>query len=92
MRIDLSAVLFGMRKLFVIERKNSMSISIGINGFGRIGRNVFKVLMANPDFEVAAINDLTDAKTLAHLLKYDSNYGVYPGTVVAGENSITVER
>jgi glyceraldehyde 3-phosphate dehydrogenase len=80
-----------MRKLFVIERKNSMSISIGINGFGRIGRNVFKVLMANPDFEVAAINDLTDAKTLAHLLKYDSNYGVYPGTVVAGENSITVD-
>ena len=52
-----------------------MSIRIGINGFGRIGRNVFKILNANSDFEVAAINDLTDAATLAHLLKYDSNAG-----------------
>lgn len=68
-----------------------MSISIGINGFGRIGRNVFKVLMANPNFEVAAINDLTDAKTLAHLLKYDSSYGVYPGKVEAGTNAIIVD-
>jgi len=68
-----------------------MSISIGINGFGRIGRNVFKVLMANPNFEVAAINDLTDAKTLAHLLKYDSTYGVYPGTVEAGDSCIIVD-
>mgnify|MGYP002530472008 CR=1 FL=1 len=47
--------------------------------------------MANPDFEVAAINDLTDAKTLAHLLKYDSNYGPFPGTVEAGDNSIIVD-
>ncbi len=68
-----------------------MSISIGINGFGRIGRNVFKVLMNNDDFEVAAINDLTDAKTLAHLLKYDSSYGVYPGTVEAGDSAIIVD-
>lgn len=50
-----------------------MGIRIGINGFGRIGRNVFKVLQGRDDFEVAAINDLTDPKTLAHLLKYDSS-------------------
>ena len=68
-----------------------MATKIGINGFGRIGRNVFKVLMASDDFEVAGINDLTDAKTLAHLLKYDSTYGVYQGTVEAGENSIIVD-
>lgn len=68
-----------------------MSIKIGINGFGRIGRNVFKVLMNNDNFEVAAINDLTDAATLAHLLKYDSSYGVYPGTVEAGDNAIIVD-
>jgi glyceraldehyde 3-phosphate dehydrogenase (phosphorylating) len=68
-----------------------MSIKIGINGFGRIGRNVFKVIMKSDDLEVAAINDLTDAKTLAHLLKYDSSYGVYPGTVEAKESSIVVD-
>lgn len=68
-----------------------MSIRIGINGFGRIGRNVFKVLHASNDFEVAAINDLTDAKTLAHLLKYDSTYGRFPGTVEAAENAVIVD-
>ena len=68
-----------------------MATIIGINGFGRIGRNVFRVLHKSDDFEVAAINDLTDAKTLAHLLKYDSNYGPYPGTVVAKERSIVVD-
>ncbi len=68
-----------------------MAIKIGINGFGRIGRNVFKIAMAADDFEVVGINDLTDAKTLAHLLKYDSVSGVYPGTVEAKENSIVVD-
>ncbi|PCJ51283.1 MAG: type I glyceraldehyde-3-phosphate dehydrogenase [Candidatus Hydrogenedentota bacterium] len=68
-----------------------MSIKIGINGFGRIGRNVLKVIMKSDDLEVVAINDLTDAKTLAHLLKYDSSYGVYPGTVEAKESSIVVD-
>jgi glyceraldehyde 3-phosphate dehydrogenase len=67
-----------------------MSTKIGINGFGRIGRNVFKVLQGNSDFEVVAINDLTDAKTLAHLLKYDSVFGPFQGTVTAKENSIVV--
>jgi glyceraldehyde 3-phosphate dehydrogenase len=68
-----------------------MATKIGINGFGRIGRNVFKLLMQNNDFEVAGINDLTDAKTLAHLLKYDSISGVYNGTVEAKDNSIVVD-
>jgi len=68
-----------------------MGIRIGINGFGRIGRNVFKVIQASDDCEIAAINDLTDAKTLAHLLKYDSVYGRYPGTVEAKDNSIIVD-
>jgi glyceraldehyde 3-phosphate dehydrogenase len=67
-----------------------MSTKIGINGFGRIGRNVFKVLQGNKDFEVVAINDLTDAKTLAHLLKYDSVFGPFSGTVSAKETSIVV--
>ncbi len=68
-----------------------MSIKIGINGFGRIGRNVFKILQASDGFEVAGINDLTDAATLAHLLKYDSSMGRYPGTVVAKDGAIEVD-
>ncbi|GMV99339.1 MAG: glyceraldehyde-3-phosphate dehydrogenase [Candidatus Hydrogenedentota bacterium] len=67
-----------------------MAIKLGINGFGRIGRNVFKAALADGGFEVVAINDLTDAKTLAHLLKYDSIYGPFEGTVVAGEGEIIV--
>ena len=67
-------------------------VKIGINGFGRIGRNVFKALLANygNELQVVAINDLTDAKTLAHLLKYDSLFGKFEGTVEAKENSIVV--
>ena len=68
-----------------------MATKIGINGFGRIGRNVFKLLQQQADFEVAAINDLTDAKTLAHLLKYDSVSGVYPGSVEAKDDAIVVD-
>jgi len=67
-----------------------MATKIGINGFGRIGRNVFKVLLKESAFEVAAINDLTDAKTLAHLLKYDSTYGPFQGTVQAKDDAIVV--
>ena len=58
-----------------------MSIKIGINGFGRIGRNVFRIIQENPNIEVVGINDLTDAATLAHLLKYDSVHGRFNGTV-----------
>ncbi len=68
-----------------------MATKIGINGFGRIGRNVFKLLMGSDEFEVAAINDLTDAKTLAHLLKYDSVSGVYAGTVEAKDDAMVVD-
>ncbi len=67
-----------------------MATKIGINGFGRIGRNVFKLLMETKDFEVAAVNDLTDAPTLAHLLKYDSVSGRFKGTVTAKEGAMVV--
>jgi glyceraldehyde 3-phosphate dehydrogenase len=66
-------------------------MKIAINGFGRIGRSVFKVAMERKNIEVVAINDITDAKTLAHLLKYDSNYGKYPKSVEAKEDSLVVD-
>ena len=50
--------------------------TVGINGFGRIGRNVFRLLLHHPSIEVVAVNDLADTKTLSHLLKYDSIHGV----------------
>ena len=70
-----------------------MATRIGINGFGRIGRQVLRATMErHPDIlEVVAVNDLTDAKTNAHLFKYDSTYGRYPGTVQAAEKSISVD-
>ena len=67
-----------------------MAIKVGINGFGRIGRCVFKIVEKRSDIEVVSINDLTDAKTLAHLLKYDSVHGKFDGTVKAEETSIVV--
>ena len=63
---------------------------IGINGFGRIGRNVLRAAVANKNIEIVAVNDLTDAKTLAHLLKYDSIHGRFNGTVQAEEGAIIV--
>ena len=68
-----------------------MATKIGINGFGRIGRNVYKLLREESGLEVVAINDLTDAKTLAHLLKYDSVSGVYAKDVCAKGDSIVVD-
>jgi glyceraldehyde 3-phosphate dehydrogenase len=70
-----------------------MTTKIGINGFGRVGRLAFRAINQNHKgkLEVAAINDLTDAKTNAHLLKWDSTYGRYPGEVRAAENSIVVD-
>lgn len=70
-----------------------MSVRIGINGFGRIGRQVLRAIYElHPDkLQVVAVNDLTDAKTNAHLLKYDSNYGAFPGDVSATEQSISVD-
>src|SRR4051812_17431014 len=68
-----------------------MSIRVGINGFGRIGRNVFRAAQeSSADIEVVAVNDITDAGTLAHLLKYDSVYGPFPGEVAVGDGAITV--
>jgi len=66
-------------------------MKIAINGFGRIGRSVFKVAMERKNIDVVAINDITDAKTLAHLLKYDSNYGRYSKSVEAKEDSLVVD-
>lgn len=68
-----------------------MAVRVGINGFGRIGRLVFRVMAARPnDFEIVAINDLSDAKHLALLLKYDSVHGRFQGTVEAAENALIV--
>ncbi|HTW83861.1 MAG TPA: type I glyceraldehyde-3-phosphate dehydrogenase [Candidatus Sulfotelmatobacter sp.] len=65
---------------------------IGINGFGRIGRNFTKALLERyPDVEIVAVNDLTSAAESAHLFKYDSNYGAFDGTVTAGADSITID-
>ena len=69
-----------------------MGVKVAINGFGRIGRNVFRAAMdSGADIEFVAINDLTDNATLAHLLKYDSTYGRFNGTVESSEGSITVD-
>lgn len=65
-------------------------VKVAINGFGRIGRNALKILLDRHDVQVVAINDITDAKTLAHLLKHDSSYGTYEKKVSFGENSIIV--
>lgn len=67
-----------------------MALTVGINGFGRIGRLVFRAA-ASQGVNVVAVNDLTDAKTLAHLLKYDSTHGKYPGTVAAKDGAISVD-
>jgi glyceraldehyde 3-phosphate dehydrogenase len=70
-----------------------MTAKVGINGFGRIGRLAFKAIIqrCSGKVEVAALNDLTDAKTNAHLFKYDSNYGIYPGKVEAKDDCIIVD-
>ncbi|SVC19696.1 uncharacterized protein METZ01_LOCUS272550 [marine metagenome] len=68
-----------------------MAIKIGINGFGRIGRLVFRAAMDQGGIEIIAVNDLTDAGTLAHLLKYDSTHGRYPGDVSSGDHSLIVD-
>jgi glyceraldehyde 3-phosphate dehydrogenase len=69
-----------------------MAIKVGINGFGRIGRNVFRASLNDPNLEFVAVNDLTDPKTLAHLLKYDSILGNLPNKITAGADSISVDN
>src|ERR671911_1949762 len=69
-----------------------MSVRVGINGFGRIGRNVFRAAQeSSADIEIVAVNDITDSKTLAHLLKYDSVYGRFPGEVEESGGSLSVD-
>jgi glyceraldehyde 3-phosphate dehydrogenase len=69
-----------------------MAVRVGINGFGRIGRNIFRAAHeAGSDLEFVAVNDITDAATLAHLLKYDSTYGRFPGTVEVRDDAIAVD-
>jgi glyceraldehyde 3-phosphate dehydrogenase len=70
-----------------------MAIRVGINGFGRIGRNVVRAAkaMKTSELDFVAVNDLTDTKTLAHLLKYDSVHGRYPGDVSARADALSVD-
>ncbi|MBI3475546.1 MAG: type I glyceraldehyde-3-phosphate dehydrogenase [Acidobacteria bacterium] len=68
-----------------------MAVKVGINGFGRIGRNVLRTSLADKNLDFVAVNDLTDPKTLAHLLKYDSILGNLPHTITAGPDSISID-
>ena len=63
-----------------------MAVKVGINGFGRIGRNIFRTSIGDPDIDFVAVNDLTDTKTLAHLLKYDSVLGNLDHEITSTEN------
>jgi len=74
-----------------VSRRGQMSIRVGINGFGRIGRNVFRAAAGNDAIEIVAVNDITDTSTLAYLLQYDSIFGRYPGDVVADGDAIVVD-
>ena len=65
-----------------------MPIKVGINGFGRIGRNIMRTALDDKDIQFVAVNDVTDAQTLAHLLKYDSILGNLPNTVAASVDSL----
>ena len=68
-----------------------MAIKVGINGFGRIGRNIMRAAMAFDDIDIVAVNDLTDTATLAHLLKYDSILGNLKADVSSSGDTITVD-
>src|SRR5712664_1211608 len=68
-----------------------MAVKVGINGFGRIGRNIFRTAIGDKDINFVAVNDITDTKTLAHLLKYDSVLGNLESEIGASENGIRVD-
>jgi Glyceraldehyde-3-phosphate dehydrogenase/erythrose-4-phosphate dehydrogenase len=68
-----------------------MAVKVGINGFGRIGRNIFRTALGGDDIDFVAVNDITDTKTLAHLLKYDSVLGNLEHEISASENGIKVD-
>jgi len=82
-------LFFGFATTLSIKEMN-MAIRIGINGFGRIGRNMLRASWNDPDIEYVAVNDITDARTLAHLLKYDSVLGTFKQKVEATEDSVVV--
>src|ERR1051326_9138088 len=67
-----------------------MAVKVGINGFGRIGRNIYRTSIGDPDIEIVAVNDLTNTQTLAHLLKYDSVLGNLDHEITATETGIKV--
>ncbi len=67
-----------------------MAVRVGINGFGRIGRNLFRVAFPHPEINIVGVNDLADAKTLAHLLKYDSVHGVFPHEIESKEDALLI--
>ena len=67
-----------------------MAIKVGINGFGRIGRLVFRAASDNPNIEIVGVNDLFDSKQLAYMLKYDSVHGTFNGTVEAADGALVV--
>src|ERR1043166_8516319 len=69
-----------------------MAVKVGINGFGRIGRNIFRTALGDPDIDFVAVNDLTSTKTLAHLLKYDSVLGNLDHEITSTETGIKVEN
>ena len=73
------------------EKVFTMAVKVGINGFGRIGRNVFRAALGNPDIDIVAVNDLTSPATLAHLLKYDSILGNLKNEISSTADSITVD-
>jgi len=68
-----------------------MPVKVGINGFGRIGRNIFRAALGDPSIEIVAVNDITDSKTLAYLLKYDSILGNLPNKVTHTDDTISVD-
>ena len=68
-----------------------MAVKVGINGFGRIGRNIYRAALGDPAIEIVAVNDITDSKTLAHLLKYDSILGNLPNKVTHTDDTISVD-
>jgi glyceraldehyde 3-phosphate dehydrogenase len=82
-------VLF--HRIFIVSSGGIMAIKVGINGFGRIGRNVLRASLNDPNLEFVAVNDLTDPKTLAHLLKYDSILGNLPHKITAGTDCIQID-
>src|ERR1700755_349606 len=81
-----------LTRVFRTRKGSVMGGRLGINGFGRIGRNVFRAAHeSDADVEIVAVNDITDAGTLRHLLKYDFVYGPFPGEVAVGDGALTVD-